>query len=59
MVEIKIIMDESGTFSVNTSEELPVFVAIGALEVAKNMLITNGVNPNLEYDVEQVMEGVQ
>ena len=47
-MEIIISMDEHGKFSVDISEGLPLFMAIGALEVAKNMIVTGDLNPDME-----------
>lgn len=59
MLEITITMEETGEFNINISEGLPLFTAIGVLEIAKNILITNNENPKLEKEVEQITEEVQ
>jgi len=52
-MQITITMSNEGRFDVNLSEGTPMFVALGALEVAKNMLI----NQDVASDDET--EGVQ
>ena len=59
MLEITISMEETGEFNINISEGLPLFTAIGVLEIAKNILITDNANSKLEKEVEQITEKVQ
>ena len=58
-MEITITMDKQGRFSINVSEGVPIFVAIGALEVAKNMLINGDVSPTTEPQSEIIPDEVQ
>ena len=58
-MKITISMDEEGRFSIDMTEGLPLFVAIGALSVAQSMLINSDsvVMPNeleAEFDEEDV-----
>ncbi len=52
-MEIVIFMDEGGKFSVNLSDGLPLFVALGALEAAKSMLLNS--NPP-EEEIEEELQ---
>lgn len=50
MIQITITMDENGEFKVEVSEGLPLFTAIGALEIAKNILATEDAKFAIEPD---------
>lgn len=52
MLEIQIIMSEDGKFNVNVSDGMTIFTALGALEVAKNMLMNGDVKPTTEPESE-------
>lgn len=41
-LNVTITMDENGNFKVSTTEGMPIFNAIGMLEVAKNVLLKGG-----------------
>ena len=57
-MKITIIMGQDGSFSVNTSDGTPMIIAIGALEVAKNVLLNGDVQPITEDTPQsEIIEG--
>lgn len=58
-LKIEITMGIDGKFEVNTTEGISVFVAIGALEIAKAMLINGDVKPTSEPKSEIIHEEVK
>lgn len=60
MIIIKIQMDkETGRFEVNIPEDIPIFTAVGALEAAKNLILTGDLTPTDEPEIKQINEDLQ
>lgn len=49
-MEINITMTEEGKFSINKSDKLSIFMAVGMLELAKKVMLT----PDEEVDKEDI-----
>jgi len=58
-MKIIITMNEEGRFNVNVSEGLPLFTAVGALEVAKDILIQGDVEPTTDPEPEDIDKEMQ
>lgn len=55
-MEIKITMNQEGQFNVNVSDGVSIFAAIGALEVAKNILMNGDINTTTEPESEIITD---
>ena len=59
-MEITILLTEGGKFHVDISEGTPFLFALGALEVAKSMILNGDVNPSTTPETEDLdIEPVQ